>query len=101
MYNIEKTTYGALQFIVTQDRNRIFPLYVEHLHSEIKEIEGVFYGINLLMDTKEGTVLLGTFDTVSEVLREIKEIYNTNLEIYCVSGFSTDLYQYAPPPLST
>ena len=33
-------------------------------------------------------VLLGTFDTVKEVMQEIEELYNTDLEIYCISGYA-------------
>lgn len=90
MNTVERTITGIPQFVVTQDRNRIYPMKLINLHSEIKEIDGVFYGINLLMDVAGKPVLLGTFDTVEQVICEINELYNTNLEIYCVSGFDKD-----------
>lgn len=90
MNNIERTTTGMPQFIVTQDRNRIYPMKLINLHSEIKEKDGEFYGINLLMDVAGKSALLGTFDTVEQVIHEINELYNTNLEIYCISGFDKD-----------
>lgn len=91
MNNIETTTYGAPQFVVTQDRNHIYPLYLQNLHSELKELEGMFMGINLLMDIEGTPVLLGTFDTVKEIMHEINELFNTNLELYCISGFNKDI----------
>lgn len=95
MKNIEKTTTGELQFVVTQDRRNIYPMCLENLHSEIKEDNGTFYGINLLMDLGDEMVLLGTFDTADEIMKEINEIYNTNLEIYCITGFQPDIYESA------
>ena len=87
MYNIEKTTYGVPQFVITQDRNAVFPLCLDNIHSEIKEKDGLFYGINLMMDLNEKCVLLGTFNSIAEVIYEINELYNTDLEVYCVSGY--------------
>lgn len=84
---IEMNTAGAMQFVVDQDRQNIYPMQLVNLRSEIKEVDGVFFGINLLMDVQEKTVLLGTFDSVDEVMHEINELYNTDLEIYCISGF--------------
>lgn len=87
MSTIERTTYGADQFIVNQDRTKIYPLYLDHLHSEIREKDGIFIGINLYMDIDNTPVLLGTFETVQEIIREINEIFNTDLELYCVSNY--------------
>lgn len=91
MNTIERTTAGIPQFIVTQDRNRIYPMELVNLRSEIKERDGVFYGINLVMDVCGKPALLGTFDTVEQVIREINELYNTDLEIYCISGFDKEM----------
>lgn len=72
-------------------------MHLINLHSEINERDGIFYGINLMMDDIEGSsVLLGTFDTVDEIMREINEIYNTDLEIYCVTGFNPAIYNLKP-----
>ena len=89
---IERTTTGAPQFIVDQDRKHIYPMQLTNLRSEIKEAEGVFYGINLLMDVDGKTVLLGTFDSVKEVMHEINELYNTDLEVYCITNFADEIY---------
>lgn len=91
-HTIEKTTAGAMQFIVDQDRQNIYPMQLINLRSEIKEVDGVYLGINLLMDVQGETVLLGTFDSVDEVMHEINELYNTDLEIYCISGFNQEYY---------
>jgi hypothetical protein len=87
-------TSGAMQFVVDQDRQNIYPLQLVNLRPEIKEVDGVYLGINLLMDVQEKTVLLGTFDNVGEVMREINELYNTDLEIYCISGFCPKSYAW-------
>lgn len=89
---IEQTTAGAMQFVVDQDRQNIYPMQLTNLHSEVKEMDGVYLGINLLMDVEGTPVLLGTFDTVEEVMHEINELYNTDLEIYCISGFCQEAY---------
>lgn len=89
---IEMNTAGAMQFVVDQDRQNIYPMQLLNLRSEIKEVAGVYLGINLLMDIKGEPVLLGTFDNVDEVMREINELYNTDHEIYCISGFKQELY---------
>lgn len=89
---IEMNTAGAMQFVVDQDRQNIYPMQLINLHSEIKEVDGVYLGINLLMDVQGETVLLGTFDSVDEVMHEINELYNTDLEIYCISGFCPKFY---------
>lgn len=91
---IEMNTAGAMQFVVDQDRQNIYPMQLVNLRSEIKEVDGIYLGINLLMDVQGETVLLGTFDTVNEVMREINELYNTDLEIYCISGFSPESYAW-------
>ena len=91
MYQVERTTNGIPQHVITQDRTNIYPLYLENLWSEIKENEGIFFGINLYMSMPDQDVLLGTFETVAEVINEINELYNTELEVYCVSGFSPDI----------
>lgn len=83
-----------MQFVVDQDRQNIYPMQLVNLRSEIKEVDGIYLGINLLMDVQGETVLLGTFDTVNEVMREINELYNTDLEIYCISGFSPESYAW-------
>lgn len=88
MYQVETTTKGIPQHVITQDRTNIYPLYLENLWSEIKENEGIFFGINLYMSMPDQDVLLGTFETVAEVIREINEIYNTDLEVYVVTGYS-------------
>lgn len=91
MYQVEKTTTGIPQHVITQDRKNIYPLYLENLWSEIKEREGIFFGINLYMSMPDQDVLLGTFDTVAETIKEINEIYNTDIETYCISGYSPEI----------
>ena len=93
LQTIEKTTSGALQFIVDQDRKNIYPMQLTNLHSEINEQDGIFYGINLFMDIDHKKVLLGTFDNVNEVMHEINELYNTDLEIYCISGYDPAIHE--------
>ena len=89
MYKIEKTTKGAYQFVVTQDRNHIYPLCLDNLHSEVKEQDGTFIGINLLMDLMGVSILLGTFETIAEVITEINNLWNTDLEVYPVTTYFT------------
>lgn len=91
MKTIERTTYGAPQYVMSQDRTNLYPMYLENLHSTIVEKDGIFYGINLMMETDKEAVLLGTFDTVEEVIREINELYNTNLEIYYISRYPEEI----------
>lgn len=85
--NYERTTTGKMQFIVNQDRDEIFPLDITNLYYTSNIIEGKFYGLNLTMQLGDEMVFLGTFDTYEEVNAEIANIENTDLEIYCVSGF--------------
>lgn len=93
MNNIERTTTGKIQFVINQDRNQIYPLCLKNLHSSVKEEDGVFFGINLYMEYASESILLGTFDTLEEIMDEINALYNTNEEIYCVTGFNPGIIQ--------
>ena len=47
-------------------------------------INGIFYGLNLMMGSK----FLGTFDLPQSAVDEISRIYSHKGEIYAVPGYS-------------
>lgn len=75
----------SAKFVVTQDRDRIYPFDANALIYTAPVIfEGVCFGNNLMM----GNRFLGTFETPEEAIDEVSAIYNCRGEIYAVRGYS-------------
>ena len=72
--------------IYSKDRDQTFNFAGENhnFHTDAKWYQGVCAGINLYCDD----FMLGTFDTVQEIIDEIDAIYNCPGDIYYVSGYS-------------
>lgn len=71
--------------VLNQDRDIILSFEKgDELKSELSIYEGIPQGINILFhDT-----VIGTFDTIQEVVDEITNIINCEYDYYVVSGFS-------------
>jgi hypothetical protein len=70
--------------LINQDRDQISD-YTGNLHTEaaLSPMSGNIIGFNLY----DGEVMLGTFDSVRECIREIGLIGAADGEYYCISGY--------------
>ena len=73
------------RWVINQDRDEIVMLEtIQQLTVEIVRYRGFIIGFNLNF----GNVLLGTFDTLIDVLKEITDIINIDTkEFHVVSGY--------------
>ena len=72
-------------YIINQDRDMSI-VYTKDskLTYNINYINGVYFGINLLLDNIE----IGTFDSLEEILMEIWCIKHCKYKYYIVNGFN-------------
>ena len=73
------------KWIITQDRDRVVLLTsISQIGVKLVEISSQFAGFNLLLDG----ILLGTFDTLDEINKEIMGILENKGEFHVISGYS-------------
>ena len=74
-------------FVVTQDRDRIYPLEKEFIHTTVQIVEGVCVGVNIML----AGLLLGTYDGMKEarrVRKRIKRFNGRNRLVFVMPGHS-------------
>ncbi len=69
-----------MQYVVNQDRDKIIPLDVNCIIGHSVMHEGQLIGFNLMMND----ILLGTFDSPGELVKEIEKIISFKEEVFIV-----------------
>lgn len=71
--------------IINQDRETILDFIngIDFLECKLTKHNGINYGINLLLNNH----ILGTFDTLNEVVDEMQNIINCKYNYYVIGGF--------------
>ena len=80
-----------VEFIVNQDRNRIYPCKVQsYFNIKTVKYNGIHIGESIYMDR----CYLGTFETYAQAFEELRNISNSDAEIYGINGYSEDAFTY-------
>ena len=74
------------KYIVNQDRDRTYPIDIMSLHPRFRtDLPSM---VQLTMECDGETVILGDFDTLGEVVDEVRRICDCKDDVYYVSGFA-------------
>ena len=75
-------------YVKNQDRDKVYPVDVMSLHPQFRTDLG--NTVQLTMQYRDKTVVLGDFDTLGQVVTEISRICGCPEKLYQISGHSND-----------
>lgn len=91
MANYLRTSTGKMKFVINQDRDCVWPmtlaLFTTAVFTQTEEKDPILWAINLNMQIDSEAVLLGSFESVDDAIKEINSMLATDEEFYAVSGF--------------
>lgn len=73
-------------YIRNQDKDKVYPMDIMSLHPQIRT--DLHDTVQLTMQYKDKTVILGDFSTLGHVVTEISQICRCREKMYTVGGYS-------------
>lgn len=91
MVNYLRTSTGKMKFVINQDRDCVWPmtsvLFTTAVLTQTEEEDPILWAINLNMQIDDETVLIGSFESVEDAIKEINSMLAADEEFYAVNGF--------------